>query len=196
MRWIFLLIVFSTLSACVKDPYNASPVDPRLPELSSVGENTAGAYIDGIAWLSEDPRFRYLPQLTICTRSDMVGTRILISNGYQIVDDTLAMREVGFFLGDISIKQYDQLLDLKNSLITLDGITNYGILILGNATSDTLKFGSGKLYIRDMLSEPAIDAVVFSGTFGFDIEEDGFHHTVYSGRFDFRVKDYNYCFYQ
>lgn len=142
---MLLLVIFATHSACRKDPYNASPVDPRLPELSAEAENIAGAFIDGNAWIAEKPLYRYLPQFSICTRPGSVGTRIIISNGYQVSDDTLVRCDVGFFLRDVSIMQNFQLLDLNDTVITLDGMTNYGMLILYGDTPDTLKFGDWQI---------------------------------------------------
>ncbi|NEN22744.1 hypothetical protein G3O08_04390 [Cryomorpha ignava] len=194
MRWIFVLIGLSTLMACRDIPYEASPLDPRLPAFSADGTNTAGAYIDGYSWLASRSTVSYEPHFTICTNPDSVGTRILVSNGFQIIEDDLQKRDVGFFLGDLSIRYKNQLLELRDTVINLDGVSNYGMLILDSESPDTLRYGVGKLYIRDVISKPGLESLIVSGTFGFDIKSNGLNHTVYSGRFDYRIKDSNFCY--
>lgn len=194
IKFISIIIGLSTLFACKEIPYEASPVDPRLPVLSATGTNTAGAYIDGYSWLASNEALSYERYFMICTNPDSVGTRILISNGFQIIEEDLEKSDVGFLLGDLSIRNRNQLLELKDTLINLDGITNYGLLILDYEPSDTLKYGVGKLYIREVISKPELESLIISGTFGFDIKSNGLNHTVYSGRFDYRIKDSNFCY--
>ena len=183
------------LTACEKDDYKASPVDPRLPELSESGENTAGAYIDGYAWLADLPFLAEEPDLKIYSQSDSPGALLLLTNGFQIIENRLTQKDIGFYLSNITMRNRFYLLSLKDTVITLDGIDNYGMLIVNSAaTSDTIKFGNGKLYIREVRPNFA-DDVVFSGTFGFDFKTNGLNHTVYSGRFDYLVKSRNYFYY-
>ena len=193
IRWILVFIGMSTLVACREIPYEASPLDPRLPNLSSTGTNTAGAYVDGYSWLVQNPTLINSHQFMICTNGDLPGTRILMSKGIQIVESNPKQRDVGFFLGDLAVKSKNHFMALKDSVINLDGISNYGILILENATSDTLRHGVGKLYIRDVITKEGLESFIVSGTFGFDIKNEGLNHTVYSGRFDFRIRDSNFC---
>ncbi len=196
MKKIFVFYLgLISLTACRKDDYNASPVDPRLPELSDIGENTAGAYIDGYPWLADLPFLAEEPDLKIYSWSEGNSALLLLTNGYQVIENSLVQNDVGFYLADISMRNRYYLLSLKDTVITLDGIDNYGILIMnGSATSDTIKFGIGKLYIREARPNFA-ENVVFSGTFGFDFKTQGIHHTVYSGRFDYLVKSRNYFYY-
>lgn len=180
--------------ACEEVPYEASPFDPRLPAFSADGTNTAGAYIDGYAWLATRSTLSSERHFMICTNPDSIGTRILISNGFQIIEDDLEKRDVGFFLGDLSIRNSNHLLELRDTVIYLDGISNYGMLVLDNANSDTLRYGVGKIFIHDVISNPKLESLIVSGTFGFDINSNGLNHTVYSGRFDYRIKDSNFCY--
>ena len=194
IRWTFAFILLSSLSACNEDYYQASPVDPRLPAVSAEGTNTAGAYIDGYAWRVNRSFLSYDNYLSICTNQDIEGTRILMANGFQLVESSLVKSDVGFYLGDLSIHSNNQLLELKDTVIDLDGVSNYGILVTEKLTSDTLRYGVGKLYVRDVIYEPNREMVIFSGTFGFDFKSDGLNHTVYSGRFDYRVQSSNFCY--
>ena len=66
------------------------------------------------------------------------------------------------------------------------------MLIIEDATIDTLRHGMGKLYIRDVFSKDGSDTYIISGTFGFDITPQGQNHTIYSGRFDFRINNSNF----
>lgn len=194
IRWIFIFILLSTLSACNEDYYKASPIDPRLPALSAEGINSSGAYIDGYAWRVNRAFLTNDNPFTICTNPDLEGTRILMANGFQVIEDDLVKRDVGFYLGDLSIRSKNQLLELKDTVIELDGILNYGILVTEQLASDTLRYGVGKLHIRDVVDVPNTESVIFSGTFGFDFKYDGLNHTVYSGRFDYRVRNSNFCY--
>ncbi len=181
------------LCACVSE-FRPEVIDPRLPDYSEEGLNTAGAYVDGFPWNAR----RKLSYFFIFPsgisgdgdiyiyRSDSTNDNLL---AFEFGKQTIGELERRFYL---SIYIPSDFLALKDQTILLDGKSNYGQLFLDpshrTAISgpDTLHKGKGQLHIRYVEIMPDPDSVIVSGTFGFDVQIDSTMHTVHSGRFDYK----------
>lgn len=204
MKLKFYLLFFlcvAYLPSCVSE-FRPEIIDPRLPDYSEEGLNTAGAYVDGFPWNSR----RRLSYFFIFPsgisrvgdinlyRSDSTSDNLLAFEfGKQTVDELEKRISIGFYLSNTQIDVPDDLLELKGKTIVLDGISNYGQLFLNptNRTAesgpDTLHKGIGALHIRNVQITPKVDTLIISGTFGFDVQIDSTLHTVHSGRFDYTL---------
>ncbi|HKL03618.1 MAG TPA: hypothetical protein VJ911_08080 [Cryomorphaceae bacterium] len=180
-----ILLSFAALLLFACDPfYDADPVDPRLPVYSEKGENRAGAYINGYAWNSGGG----YTDFQMYYRSDQNATEITfpiasLNSGTNDVDPTA---RISFFLNRNLRQEFMQNTQFQPLEIILDGIENYAELEI-TSSSEILNCsgGEGKFFIRHVSQNASY--WIISGTFGFDINTECGVHTVYQGRFDFRV---------
>jgi hypothetical protein len=203
-RSAFLGMILLLMSCTVNDSsFIHDPFDPRLPQYSEEGANTAAAVVDGGIWKSRkafnyglygyydtsgDIRFNYYhPDST-----DGIGTLIIFEKGVFQRDGVEQKLSIGFFI-DKTIQSPDDLNQLEGLEIQLDGLANFGQAFLNSdyPQVDSLHKGIGKLIIRDIgINET--DNIYISGTFGFKMPEESTIREVYSGRFDYEVGDENF----
>ena len=197
---IFFLFISVLSTSCVSD-FRPEVIDPRLPDYTEEGLNTAGAYIDGIPWTSQRRiSFFFIFPSGISGagdiyiyRSDSSQNNLLAFEfGEQDFGDFEVPRTIGFHIDDSGIDVPEDLFEFKDKTIVLDGETNYGQLFLdpnlrtAQSGPDTLHRGTGLLHVRNV-QHSSTDSIIISGTFGFDVEIDSVLHTVHSGRFDYTL---------
>lgn len=202
MKYLIPLILLAIgLSSCLSE-FRPEVIDPRLPDYSEEGLNTAGAYVDGFPWMSRR-HFSYFfvfpsgvsgeGDIYIYGSDSTSGNLLAFEFGELLVDDLEKPVSIGFYLADAHIGSPNDLLALKGKTVTLDGETNYGQLFLeptqrtAQSGPDTIHRGVGQLHIRNVVQHVPTDSITLSGTFGFDIQIDSKLHTVHSGRFDYTV---------
>jgi hypothetical protein len=190
------------LSACYVDDQNtfiSDPLDPRVPQYSEEGANTAGAYIDDEPWVIRkntiysgfSPSGYTSGTLSFLTASDSSGTFIAFQGGDIYRGEGLSDQNcsVGFFLGNILLSDLPDLLQLEGMRINLDGIENFGQVEFSNDFHEIgggLN-GTGLLFIRNINRMGSHYEV--SGTFGFTVNQGEGEINVFSGRFDYEVFD-------
>ncbi len=199
---LFIPVLTCFLASCVSD-FRPEVIDPRLPDYSEEGLNTAGAYIDGMPWTSKRKLsfFFVFPSgisgegdIYVYHSEDSLNNLLAFEFGKQTLGEYEKPVSVGFQLNGYGIVEPDDLFDLKDRTIVLDGESNYGQLFLNpisrtaQSGPDTIHRGTGLLHVRNVqyLSK---DSIIISGTFGFDVEIDSVMHTVHSGRFDYTISE-------
>lgn len=197
---LFIPILTCFLASCVSE-FRPEVIDPRLPDYTEEGLNTAGAYVDGIPWTSQRrvSFFFIFPSgisgsgdIYIYRRDSSQSNLLAFEFGKQDFGDYEEPRTIGFHLDDSGISEPVDLFEFKDKTIVLDGETNYGQLFLNpnlrtaQSGPDTLHRGTGLLHVRNV-QYLSTDSVIISGTFGFDVEIDSVIHTVHSGRFDYTL---------
>lgn len=190
------------LSACYVDDQNtfvSDPFDPRVPQYTEEGANTAGAYVDDEPWVIRkntiysgfDPSGYTSGTLSFLTASDSSGTFIAFRGGDILRGEGLSDQNcsVGFFLGNILLMDRTDLVQLNGQRIDPDGIENFGQVVFSNDFHEIggdLK-GTGILFIRNINRMETHYEI--SGTFGFTVNQGEGEINVFSGRFDYEVFD-------
>ena len=182
----FLIIV---LVSC-DDSFDADPVDPRLPSYSEIGKNEAGAFINESPWVARIINTFYGPAggfLKLNVDETNQITYLTISGGYFGYNNdpsVVGTTSILFKLEDYAPKTLNELHAIGPRSFSLDGLTNYGSLIL--QYTDTVAAGTGNLYIHNVSQSG--NEIIFSGTFGYEMETDSVTYTVYQGRFDYTLE--------
>lgn len=198
--YILVILLGVYLTSCVSE-FRPEVIDPRLPDYSEEGLNTAGAYIDGFPWVSRR-RLSYFfifpvglsgyGDIYVYCDEDSINNLLAFEFGERNVGGAKTPVTVGFYLENSRISKPQDFINLNGTSIVLDGKSNYGQLFLNpnqrtaHDGKDTLNRGTGMLHIRNVRSI-SDDSLVISGTFGFDVKIDGVRHTVHSGRFDYTL---------
>lgn len=195
------LIFVLLLTSCYVDDESSfikEPFDPRMPQYSEEGANTAGAYIDGQPWVSRkriissifSPSPYTKGTMSFYGLEDSSGTFVAFEGGDLMLDQSTVSGSVGIVLGELYLSHPDDLDQLDNKRVELDGTINYGQMILQNDFSQLVEenAGTGVLHIRNVVKTAEGDWNI-SGTFGFSINGENQEATVYSGRFDYEVSD-------
>jgi len=185
---LYILLLALALISC-EDTFDADPVDPRLPGYTESGYNNAAAFINGIPWRA---RITYAPfsgerggYLRLLVNDSSQTTRVNISDGFFDLTNQsdFTRATVEFTLNNYAPGNFAELHALGTREFTLDGTSNFGMLILSNG--DTLTPGTGRFFIRNVSQDE--DEMIFSGTFGFEIRTDSIQYTIYKGRFDYAL---------
>ncbi len=173
------------LASCDPD-YISDPTDPRLPNYTDIGENTAGAYINGQAWRGfcdffgncEGHGLVYLPD------TDETIMQLAAGPATGIEGSGVAFR------AKITFRIKGNLRTVLQTnpppfphLIALDGVLNEGELHYLNTPEQSCTGGVGSLYLRSSYINDF--GHVIAGTFGFVTDAECGKITVYQGRFDF-----------
>jgi hypothetical protein len=178
------------------------PFDPRVPQYSEEGANTGGAYINQEPWrirkrtvysiFSDSPST--IGILSIYIAPDSSGSFIALQGGDILSGPNQSGQScsVGFFLKDRLLRDHSDLRLLEGQRINLDGLENFGQIVYDNKFVEIggTQTGSGLLHIRRVANMGTHFEV--SGTFGFAVSEGDQEITVFSGRFDYEVKDEHY----
>lgn len=167
------------------------PIDPRLPMYTENASGLAGALVNdkvwssalGIGWLAT-PR---TPLIIAYGSRDNLFLRF---DGY-ILDDSLDYIE--FYLKDINVIKIEDLMQLNNKKIVLDGIEN--VAVIHEYSLSDFHFGQdaggiGQLYIKKVQLNKLHTSAIISGTFGFTFQHPsrGFLEVSY-GRFDYKFTE-------
>lgn len=202
LRITAYFILSLLLCGCYAEDENTfivDPYDPRVPQYSEEGANTAGAYIDGEPWRCKKRTiysgFSSSPYTTGTMRfyisPDSSGTFIAFQGGDILRGPNLSGQNcsIGFFLDQRFINEKSDLQMLAGQRIDLDGVENFGQLVYDNGFNEIggEQTGSGLLHIRRVANIGSHFEI--SGTFGFAISNEETEITVFSGRFDYEVNE-------
>jgi len=194
LTWLSFLSIVLVSCSLEDNTFIYDPFDPRLPQYSEEGANTAGALIDGSIWIAQKVFLGINGGVKgsigfYCCPADSVksGTLVIIREGVLQKEDAEVPISVGFFL-EQSLKAPGDLSSLEGQEIILDGEENFGQVFLdqNNTRLDTLNKGVGVLHIRDIGTNES-NEIYISGTFGFKLPNELAITEVFSGRFDYEV---------
>lgn len=187
------------LSSCVVDDQHSfvsDPFDPRVPQYTEEGANTAGAYINDEPWVAKKETISsiFSPSpytrgtMTLYHSADPKGTFIAFQGAEILRNPSDQSCSIGFFLSGVDLSGPNGIYQLENKRIELDGVDNFGLIEMrsnfSSINSDNL--GVGVLYIR-RIDRNGDNHLFMSGTFGFSVTEDERETTVFSGRFDYEI---------
>jgi len=187
------------LSSCYVEDENtfvSDPFDPRVPQYTEEGANTAGSYINGEPWVCKkrtvssifSPTPTTVGTMTLYHSSEPQGTFIAFQQGDILQEASDQSCSVGFFLSGVDLNGPNGINQLENKRIELDGAENFGRIARRNNFQeiDNGEKGVGILYVR-RVDRFGANHLFISGTFGFSFTEDDQETTVFSGRFDYEV---------
>jgi len=198
-----LIIVLTCILQSCENNYIAEPLDPRLPAYSEVGAGDAGAYIDGNPWRTGN-EFQpfgspfYAMSLHYSLDSAEKITRISFLRGP--VFNLGKSATISFYLLDERIANRAELQRLEGKKFNLSENGSYAHLIFHrrfvNDTlvipEDTLAGTTGAFYIRNVEYREESATTIISGTFGFQAGKGDSAVQVSSGRYDFRLDQFDY----
>jgi len=193
---VCLLILWS----CYVEDQNtfvSDPFDPRVPQYTEEGANTAGAYINNEPWVCRkrtlssifSPTPATVGVMTLYHSTEPQGTFIAFEQGDILDEPSDQSCSIGFFLSGVDLNGPNGIFQLDNKRIELDGVENFGQLVLKNDFDEinTENTGQGILYIR-RIDRFGANHLFMTGTFGFSVtSQDNQETTVFSGRFDYEV---------
>jgi hypothetical protein len=193
------IVCLLILSSCfVEDEYSfvSDPFDPRVPQYTEEGANTAGAYINSEPWVCKKrtvssifaPTPTTVGTMTLYHSSEPQGTFIAFEQGDILLEPSDQNCSVGFFLNGVDLNGPNGIYQLENKRIELDGVENFGRIVRRNDFHeiDNEERGVGILYVR-RIDRFGSNHLFMSGTFGFSVTEEDQETTVFSGRFDYEV---------
>ena len=192
-----LIVAFLVLITTGCDPVVVpDPIDPRLPKYTEKGYNVAGAFVNQKVWESVLTygfvRNNGEPYVLAFNSQDSI---IICFDGQLETQDVA----VKFHLKGLHIQKFSDLINLNDTKIQLDGTRNAGTLGKYTSPWDSVgmeSHGAGQLYIKKVVLDDSLKSVIFSGTFGFNLNNPitGISEVSY-GRFDYRLyKNGNFLF--
>lgn len=192
-----IILFFMLIAAASCGEYDADILDPRLPAYTESGSSDGGAYVDDKIWRNADipasftssgrPGMRWQAALNPTDSTEL--TRVSFLNGF--VENQKV--EIVIYLFDYRISNRSELLQLKEKRIDLNGNRDYAnILFYHNEFVDTLRSTKGAIYFRHIEYKADLEHTIVSGTFGFEAANDSTSTKVTSGRYDFRVGDFEF----
>ncbi|MBX2966396.1 MAG: hypothetical protein KF845_09640 [Cyclobacteriaceae bacterium] len=185
-------IILLSFSSC-EGLFILDPIDPRLPKYTHAGNSTAGALINNEQWKSvvewhlfgapsHKPSFiRYPNDSLVIT---FYGT---LKSEHKV--------SIHFSITGLEIDEFNNLTKLKGIKIPLNGTTGTASLSTYSESCQEVSGGIGQFYARDITVRES-GSMIFSGTFGFVIEdEDCGTIEVSYGRFDYVVSQSHFNIY-
>lgn len=190
----YLFIVFSIVSC--DETFIYDPIDPRLPMYTEKGYGTAGAYVnDSNIWISEKgwafSGSYDLPSFNLWQENDSL---VISFDGESNNKDML----IEFHLRHLNITSFNELQNLANNKILLDGTENTAFYIEKNDKyrGDSIlqeiykNKGVGQFYVKNVQMNDSLTSAIVSGTFGFSITDTkGAETKISCGRFDYKIKN-------
>jgi hypothetical protein len=183
-----ILISFCLLAiyGC-NDKFILDPIDPRLPIYSETGNNTAGALINEQVWKTESTSIffpSYQPYFTAFSNVDSIN--ITFSGKSEIYG------AIEFNLTGLHIYKFEDLVNLDNKKVQLDGLNNYGKCMHNQYypvdDDKSMARGIGQIYFKHMVMNDSLN-ITASGTFGFVFQDEtGANIEVSYGRFDYKIE--------
>jgi len=179
-----------------QNTFVSDPFDPRVPQYTEEGANTAGAYVNGEPWVAKKETISsiFSPSpytrgtMTLYHSTDPEGTFIAFQDAEILRNPSDQSCSIGFFLSGVDLSGPNGIYQLENKRIELDGVENYGRVIMRNDFSEINNgnTGVGILYIR-RIDRSANNHLFMAGTFGFSVSTESDETTVFSGRFDYEI---------
>jgi hypothetical protein len=167
-----------------------------LPKYTDNGYNVAGAFVNQKVWESVITygfvRNNSEPYVLTFNSQDSI---IICFDG-KLETQGVAVK---FHLKGLHIQKFNDLINLNDTKIQLDGTRNAGTLGPNTNPWDSIgldSHGVGQLYIRKVVLTDSMTSVIFSGTFGFSYNNliTGINEVSY-GRFDYKLyKNGNFLF--
>lgn len=185
-KYLFKTAAFVMIAALLscEGIFIYDPIDPRLPKYTHEGNNVAGAFINGEQWksvvywdfygVSNKPVFKSYANdsLTITFYGNT-------ESAYNVL--------LHFTITGWGIHEFSDLEKLRGIKIPLDGLTNTATLSRYRSSCYETAIGTGQFYAKDITVRES-GSMIFSGTFGFTIEDADCGTTEVSyGRFDYTV---------
>jgi hypothetical protein len=192
---LWVLAALALVFTGCTETYIGDIVDPRLPAYTEIGQNDAGAFVNGMPWRAS-PEWRPNNSSTNAGIGyvDSIATGTLgLPWGYLVLGEDIPSPEyaISFIFNFDLYAHFVQNGELP-IVIDLDGASGYAILRGQDHVSSTnCRSSQGKLYIRHFGTNNSNESII-SGTFGFVVEDDCGIYSVTSGRFDFVIDRWNF----
>jgi len=180
-------LLFALALASCEANFVPDPLDPRLPQYSENGNNVAGAYVNDAIWTSEvELGFFTSYNKPLIVAAPSVDSLWIYFTGTMGNDKTY----IAFKLKGIKIETLDELKNLSGAKIRLDGVQNAGYCFCDYPTTPFGTGCHGQIYFKRVRRTEDASLLIISGTFGFQKDyPNGTTQTVFSGRFDYRIRD-------
>jgi hypothetical protein len=203
LKCVYLLLGLAMAACGYKDhSFIYDPYDPRMPQYSEEGANTAGAYVNEVVWTSQKVLFfNESDQLTgrrgdvtIYESEEKEGTFIAFEGGeLQIEQSYSSSSTISFFLKDVLLRSEEDIRSIEGRSFDLNQSQNFAQYISRRdfRIDDSGQSNEGTLFIRKVGTN-SYGEFFFSGTFGFKISPDSTQFQVLSGRFDYELNDFNF----
>ena len=177
---VSLLILVSCNSLFIPDP-----IDPRLPKYTEDGNDVAGAFVNDEVWRSQvSVGFPNIDDEPIIIASSKKDSLIVRFWGITSLENAA----IEFHITGFNIHQFEELTNLNNQKIELDGEQNAGFYIENYRSSVFENKGIGQVYFTNASANDSLSVITLSGTFGFVVPQtNGAATKVTYGRFDYTV---------
>lgn len=175
------------------EPFSPDALDPALPGYTTIGINSAGAYINDSPWRTSQSCIA----LGGCD-DELVVAAYRAADGLpdsSVISFQRGGESISFLFPGLLLNSIERIAEWKDRPFTLDGKNAIGYVIasLPNGiqdclpTSQTGRFLISHAFIDRSTAEPHL---VMAGTFGFDYTDDVCDNTsVHYGRFDFLLQE-------
>lgn len=180
-----MLAICMLLFAACDGVFVPDPIDPRLPKFTEDGNNVAGAMINDQVWKSQVKiDFPYIynePYIIASSVKDSLVVRFWGNTSW-------GNSSIEFHLTGINVHKFEDLTNLNDQKIELDGEQNSGYYIESHSSSVVENKGIGQVYFTNATANDSVSVITLSGTFGFTVPQtNGNDIKVTYGRFDYRV---------
>lgn len=180
---ILYFLLASVIQSCEYSVYIPDPIDPRLPKYTEVGNNVAGALINGVLWKSEVKRLTFgttgEPQFSYYTASDSLVIRFSGETERSWI-------ELFFIFKDPEITSINDWTKLDGRKIQFNG-SEYLALVSEDFPNHCPTPTGGQIYFKNIDHEKP-GSFSFSGTFAFEGLGDACENvSVTYGRFDYKA---------
>lgn len=192
---IIISLFLLTLCSC-DSKFILDPIDPRLPKYTEDGNNVAGAFVNQDVWKSV-VKYGFMntynkPYITVYSANDSVV--LSLDGDIEKENNVILSTNISFCLQNLNIYSFSDLKNLKNRIVQLDGVENFGSFARYTNLSDYPRCsgtaGTGQIYFRNVTVNDSNGSAILSGSFGFTIANSdcGLVEVSY-GRFDYRFQN-------
>jgi hypothetical protein len=166
----------------------SDPIDPRLPKYTETGNNVAGALVNGRLWKAAlNCELIILCDNGVRFESMQNGSLAVIFDGEM--DNEGRAVSFSFNLSSQAFASTADKLFLNDKKFAIDGIFNSVTVNDTHRPCITNGIGQGQIYFKRVALAEDSNAIIYSGTFGFNIPGSSGceSYAVHYGRFDFAV---------
>ena len=174
---LLIVLVTSCRGIFVQDP-----IVPQLPKYSEAGNNVAGAFVNNDIWRSV-VQYQFFTVDFAPSVISFPGDSITL-----IFYGELGVRSaIEFHLTGLKINSYEDLLNLNDQKIQLDGIHHSGYYRIKNNPIEFKNKGIGQIYFKNVSRPDTTSVMTIAGTFGFLTDDST---KISYGRFDYKFSKF------
>ena len=195
--WPFLILILSVVNAsCTKDYELRKSVfipdsdNPNLPAYSEWGYNTFGAYYERNIFISNN----YIVPAKIISTDTAMSFILSGQLGMEEMYSDYTEMTMTFVLPGLSPSSYADLTILNDSIVDLTN-PDVQVQISTELNSDAVLIPEGQLnfnHVRILYVDEGQTEAILSGYFDFKAVINEIPVSVYDGRFDVGISNYNF----